>query len=169
VLDEIRAVVISKAMGKKTLWQLAKQMYGLYGPYNFIKVGSKFVRHKLLARRQVIPHSKTGRPRAHSVKQVFEQVGIPVIERNDINSGDFLREIEKYDADLFVSVASPIIFKNALIATPQLDCINIHNAPLPNYRGMLPNFWQLYNDKRLIININPEQFPNELKMTLILL
>jgi len=31
-----------------------------------------------------------------------------------------------------------------------MGCINIHNAPLPKYRGMLPNFWQMYHDERAI-------------------
>jgi len=29
-----------------------------------------------------------------------------------------------------------------------MGCINIHTARLPQYRGMMPNFWNLYHDER---------------------
>ncbi|HWS18998.1 MAG TPA: formyltransferase family protein, partial [Candidatus Elarobacter sp.] len=27
-------------------------------------------------------------------------------------------------------------------------CINIHHAPLPRYKGMMPTFWQLYHGEQ---------------------
>lgn len=152
-LDEIKAVVISKAMGHKSIWALVKQMYGLYGPFNFIRVGFKYVFYKIMSKRKLSKSLESGKSdksvdRTYSVKQTVEAYGIEVIERSDINSESFLELIRGYDVDLFVSVASPIIFKEDLINIPKLDCINIHNAPLPKYRGMLPNFWQLYHGEK---------------------
>jgi methionyl-tRNA formyltransferase len=47
-----------------------------------------------------------------------------------------------------------------LIDLPRLGCINIHHAPLPRYRGMMPNFWQLYHGEKsvgiTIHKINPK-------------
>ena len=81
----------------------------------------------------------------HTVKQLADSYGLNVLERSDLNNPDFQKILKEYKPDLFISVASPIIFKKQLIKIPKLDTINIHNAPLPKYRGMLPNFWQLYH------------------------
>lgn len=146
-LDEIKAVVISKPMGHKSLLDLSKQMYGLYGPFNFLKIGIKYVFYKLMSKKRIFKKAKN-LPKTYSVKQSVQAYDIPVVERSDLNTSSFLDFIKSYNADLFISIASPIIFKKDLIQTPNVDCINIHNAPLPKYRGMLPNFWQLYHNEK---------------------
>lgn len=143
-LHEIKAVVISQPMGRKSFFDLARQMYDFYGAYHFLEVGFRYVYLKLMGRRSLQMTDPKCQPKTYTVKQLAEAYGLKVIERSDLNSADFLKHINQYDADLFISVASPIIFKGDLIKVPKLDCINIHNAPLPKYRGMLPNFWQLY-------------------------
>lgn len=141
-IDEIKAIVISRSLAKKSKYQLAKQMFEFYGFYDFLKVGTKYFIYKLLAKRSLQNKNKTCK--TYSIRQIAELYGIPVIFRSDLNSKNFIDDIKKYNADLFISVASPIIWKESLIRTPGMACINIHNAPLPKYRGMLPNFWQLY-------------------------
>jgi len=54
------------------------------------------------------------------------------------------------DIDLDISVAAPQIFKEKLIKLPSRGCINIHNSKLPKYRGMLPNFWQMFNGEKAV-------------------
>ena len=147
-LDEIKAVVISQPMGKKSVLDLAKQMYGLYGPVNFFRVGLNYVFIKLMSRQQIRKKIPGIIPKTYSVKQLVNAHGIEVINRSDLNSKSFHSFIKPYDADLFISIAAPIIFKEELINIPKLACINIHNAPLPKYRGMLPNFWQLYHGEK---------------------
>ena len=44
-----------------------------------------------------------------------------------------------------MSVSAPQIFRHELLHAPRHGCINIHNGRLPDYRGMLPNFWQMLN------------------------
>lgn len=141
--EEIQAIVISKSMGKKSKYLLAKQMLEFYGYYDFLKVGLKYAVFKTLSTRNL--KNKNRSSRTYSVKQVADLYDIPILLKNDLNSKAFIDCVQKYNADLFISVASPIIWKEPLIKIPSMACINIHNAPLPNYRGMLPNFWQLYN------------------------
>jgi methionyl-tRNA formyltransferase len=145
-LHEIKAVVISSPMGKKSLWKLASQMFNFYGLIDFIRVGLKYVYVKFMGKKSIINHGSNVR-KTYTVRQLAHAYGLNVIERSDINSVDFINHMREYEPDLFISVASPIIFKESLISLPRLDCINIHNAPLPKYRGMLPNFWQLYNEE----------------------
>ena len=137
-LDDIKAIVISKPMGKKSTFKLARQMYNFYGPFDFMRVGCKYAFAKLMGKKPVERIHSAVPPRTYTIKQLATAYGIRVIERNDLNSKAFLSLIKQYDPDLFISVASPIIFKEELIRVPKLDCINIHSAPLPKYRGMLP-------------------------------
>ncbi len=136
--DEIKAIVISKPMGKKSILKLAKQMFNFYGINNFIRMGFKYIYIKAISKMRI-------QSIVYTIKQLMEKHTIQIIERSDLNSTEFIKQISKYDADLFISVASPIIFGDDLIKIPKMDCINIHNAILPKYRGMMPNFWQLYN------------------------
>lgn len=141
-LDDIKALVISKPMGEQSVIKLARQMYDFYGPVDFFKVGLQYVYKKIMGKK-TIPKSSSPE-KTHTIKQLAELYGLAVLERNDLNHPAFHSLIKQYDPDLFISIACPIIFKEPLIKIPKLDAINIHNAPLPRYRGMLPNFWQLY-------------------------
>jgi len=147
-LEEIKAIVISHPMGKKSILKLAKQMYHFYGFYNFIKMGFRYGYVKLMGKKKIERHKSRTVPKTYTIKQLAHVYGLNVIERSDLNGKTFLEGIKKYDPDLFISVASPIIFREELIRIPKLDCINIHHAPLPRYRGMLPSFWQLYHGEK---------------------
>jgi len=47
--------------------------------------------------------------------------------------------------DVIFSVSAPQILKKNLIKLPNWGCINVHTAKLPEYRGMVPNFWAMYH------------------------
>jgi methionyl-tRNA formyltransferase len=147
-LHEIKAIVISHPMGKKSILKLARQMYDLYGPTDFMRMGLKYVFIWLKSKKRLEMCSIDNVPKTYSLKQLASVYGIDVIERNDLNSKSCQDLLKQYDPDLFISVACPIIFKEDLIRIPKIDCINIHNSPLPKYRGMLPSFWQLYHGEK---------------------
>jgi len=146
-LDDIKAIVLSRPMGEKSTARLARQMYDFYGPMDFFRVGLQYTYKKIMGKRS-IPKGSSRNTRTYTIKQLAELYGLAILERNDLNSPSFLALIKEYDPDLFISIACPIIFKEPLIKIPRLDAINIHNAPLPRYRGMLPNFWQLYHGEK---------------------
>lgn len=147
-LEEIKGIVISHPMGKKSTMKLARQMYDFYGAFDFIRMGMKYAFVKIMSKKEVGKSVSGNIPRTYSLKQLADLYCIDVIERSDLNSQGCRELLKKYDPDLFISIAAPIIFKEELINIPRLDCINVHNAPLPNYRGMLPNFWQLYHGEK---------------------
>ena len=139
-LDEVSAVVIAPAMGKRSMAGLARQMWGFYGPTDFARMATRFVAYKVKTRLGL------GRPgHFHSIEQCCRHYGVPVIHAPDLNAEAFLRQLASINPDLAVSVAAPQIFRKPLITLPRLGCINIHNSPLPRYRGMLPNFWQMFH------------------------
>jgi methionyl-tRNA formyltransferase len=40
--------------------------------------------------------------------------------------------------------------KEKVLALPPLGCVNIHHAPLPRYKGMMPTFWQMYHGEQKV-------------------
>ncbi len=44
---------------------------------------------------------------------------------------------------MIVSVAAPEIFRDEILSTPRLGCVNLHSGRLPKFRGMMPTFWQM--------------------------
>lgn len=141
---DVKAVVIAPAMGKKTFAALLRQMYQFYGPWIFFWTGIRYVLYRLASN---LPDWVCG-GRTFSIEQVCRHHGIRVLHANNVNAPDFLAQLARLELDLIVSVAAPQIFANALISLPRLGCINIHNSKLPKYRGMLPNFWQMFHGER---------------------
>jgi len=83
-----------------------------------------------------------------SIKAVCKNQRVHSDIIQDVNSPDFLRQLQSMEANLIISVSCPQIFKNPLINMPSLGCLNIHGAILPNYRGILPSFWMLANNEK---------------------
>lgn len=72
---------------------------------------------------------------------------IDYLKHPNINSDDFLNEIQKYNCDLFVSMSFNQIFKSKIINMPSMKTINCHAGKLPFYRGRNILNWALINDE----------------------
>ena len=88
--------------------------------------------------------------RFYSIAQLCHRYGVPTWKCGNVNSETFLNKINTMDLDLIISVAAPQIFKDQLIGVPRRGCINIHNSKLPKYRGMMPNFWQMFHGEKAV-------------------
>ena len=142
----VAAVVIAPTMGKKSTGKLAAQMYEFYGAVDFIRMSLKYLWYRIAVR---LPW--TGKVGSfYSIEQVCSHYGIRVVHARSVNEPAFLADLRAIGPDLVVSVAAPQIFNAPLIALPRFGCINIHNAKLPKYRGMLPNFWQMFNGESVL-------------------
>lgn len=142
----IRAVVIAPAMGKKGFSSLVRQMFNFYGPVDFIRVGFKYAWYKIAAKLPTWVHGQN----FYSIDHVCSHYGVAVIHAPLVNDPLFLQWLRALNPDLVISVAAPQVFHKELIGIPRLGCINIHNSKLPKYRGMLPNFWQMYNGEKSV-------------------
>ena len=141
--DEIQGVVICRTMGKP-LGKLIKQMYDFYGLRDFCRMVLRYVASKALSSFCATLRLK----RFFDLRQVFDYYNIRIISTTDINDKEFIDLLKGYNLDLIVSVACPNIFKEDLLNMPKYGCINIHIAKLPQYKGMMPNFWNLYNNEK---------------------
>jgi len=63
-----------------------------------------------------------------------------------INSKKTVKIIEELGCKLGVVFGTKIL-KERVFSIPELGMINIHQGLIPQYRGMPPAFWELYNDE----------------------
>ena len=143
-LSEIKGVIICSALGKKLAPELIAQMYNFYGLWGFVQMGFRFVGKKMMA----LLTNRLPFKNSYTLEQLFNRHKLYVEKRDDINSQLFIDEWKRKNIDIIISVASSVIFKTQLLNMPRFGCINIHHGKLPRYRGMMPNFWQMYNNEK---------------------
>ena len=135
-----------RVMGNRSRTKLVRELSQLYGVFGLARLVSRVALSRILG---ILPLGKGAR-RYFSLGQLCRAYNI---ERRSIanpNSPEFVKEVAERGCDLIVSVACPHILKAQLLELPRLGCINIHHAPLPRYKGMMPTFWQMFNGERKV-------------------
>jgi peptidoglycan/xylan/chitin deacetylase (PgdA/CDA1 family) len=74
---------------------------------------------------------------------------IRILEFPNIHAPDAIEHVKTFKPDIGLSLAAPIL-KQRLFAIPILGTINLHKGKVPEYRGMPPAFWELWNDEKSI-------------------
>jgi methionyl-tRNA formyltransferase len=82
------------------------------------------------------------------LEQFASDYGIDFFSHPKINSDEFIKKLETYQADLFVSMSFNQIFGEKLINLPLRRSINCHAGKLPFYRGRNILNWALINDEK---------------------
>lgn len=85
--------------------------------------------------------------RVHSLKEVARRHDIGYHTVSDVNGEHFKRICQENAADLLVSMSCPQIIRSETRDLFDKGCINVHSAPLPRYRGLMPCFWVLRNNE----------------------
>ena len=80
---------------------------------------------------------------AFSLSDVTELHGIPVFKALNLNDAATADRLRKLGADLGVVIGTRIL-KRSTFAVPRMGCINLHKGKVPEYRGLPPGFWELY-------------------------
>ncbi|AQT68333.1 Bifunctional polymyxin resistance protein ArnA [Anaerohalosphaera lusitana] len=81
----------------------------------------------------------------HSIKQVADGFDIPYYHVPKVREQQFQYILDKYRPDLLISISCPQIIGKKIRERIPMGCINVHGAPLPKYRGLMPAFWVLRN------------------------
>jgi methionyl-tRNA formyltransferase len=143
---EIVRVSCCRLMGNRPRHQLIRELIWLYGLVGFFRMAARHLVARLLSR---LPR-RPGRRRYYSIEQLCAAYGVEYARIGNPNAESFAQEVTARGADILVSVACPFILKRRLLEVPPLGCINLHNAPLPQYKGMMPTFWQLFHGERSV-------------------
>jgi len=70
-----------------------------------------------------------------------------VREFGDLHGDAALAALREFAPELGLALASPIL-RPPLFTIPRLGTLNLHKGKVPDYRGMPPAFWELWNDER---------------------
>jgi len=127
--DRIAAIFVAEDPRAEGMLATIRRWGAIFDALSFIRYGLRYVGAKLSG----AGPAKVAR--AHDV---------PVEGVVDSNASEFLARLREMGVDLAISVSCPQIFRKELLALPPMGCINVHAAPLPRYRGMLPTLWVLY-------------------------
>jgi methionyl-tRNA formyltransferase len=141
---EVKGIFSCKTMGERGRLRLLRELFVLYGPLGLVRLLSRKVGSK------IGEHLAANGKRFHSLAQLSRAFKIPHALIGNPNQEESRAQIAALAPDVLVSVACPYILKEKLLSLPPMGCINIHHAPLPRYKGMMPTFWQMYHGEQQV-------------------
>jgi methionyl-tRNA formyltransferase len=118
---------------RESLLATARRMLSFYGLVASCRLGARFAAAKL---------------RRRSIAALAKGQGIPLVATTSVNEPAYIDRLRELDLDVIVSIAAPEIFRDQLLSTPRLGCVNLHSGRLPKFRGRMPTFWQMAGGER---------------------
>lgn len=143
---EILQISTSPTMGKRSRRQMIKELTQLYGLSGMARLSGRLVKSRFAGR---LP-KKRGAKRYDTLAQLCRAYLIPHVQIGNPNASEFVKSLQARSPDLLVSVACPYILKEPVLSLAPRGAINIHHAPLPRYKGMMPTFWQMYHGEKSV-------------------
>ena len=115
--------------------KLFKRLFRFYGLKDFLKLIFIYLFEILVKKR------------LKNFKKLLGNESIKYQNIQTINNNIFYEYLNKFRPDFLVSISAPEIFKDKILSISEIQFINLHCAPLPSYKGMMPNFWQKLNNE----------------------
>lgn len=84
------------------------------------------------------PAGRGQETRPTPVKELALQKGLHLFEPADVNSYEFIRELNALSPDIIVVCAYGQILQRDVLTLPRYYCVNVHPSLLPKYRGAAP-------------------------------
>ncbi len=138
---EITQVSCCRTMGKRGRGKLLRELMWLYGAPGVARLVTRWAASRAMA---LVPRGPDA-ARYYSFQQLCLAYNVKQEAVANPNDPDFLEGMKRRAPDVLVSVACPYILKEPILGLAPLGSINIHHAPLPFYKGMMPTFWQMYH------------------------
>lgn len=83
-----------------------------------------------------------------NLKAAADNLGVPFLPHENINTPEFISQIQSFECDIFVSMSFNQILRRDIIDATPLGFINCHAGALPFYRGRNPLNWVLINGEK---------------------
>ena len=124
---------------RETAYEKAIRTYKVFGARFFIYYSARYIWSLIFKR--------------GGVEKVFRANGVEVIRlKKSINHSQSIELINKMQPDVLVSILGNEIFRAPLLQVA--PCLNLHTAPLPRYRGLMPTFWVLrFKEKQTAVSV----------------
>jgi peptidoglycan/xylan/chitin deacetylase (PgdA/CDA1 family) len=81
---------------------------------------------------------------ARNLQQLSQLHGFQIFEVGNLNGPAAVERLRPLKADLGVVLGTRVL-KRQIFEIPRLGCVNLHKGRVPEYRGMPPGFWELYD------------------------
>jgi len=85
----------------------------------------------------------------YTLQWLSKQPNIKIIRVSDIHAPKSLEIVREFAPKLGLSLSAPIL-KPSLFSIPTEGTLNLHKGKVPDYRGMPPAFWELWNNENAI-------------------
>ena len=82
--------------------------------------------------------------RSFSFDDLARNYSLQVLSVPDLNGEEAVAKLRGLEADLGVVVGTRVLRRN-IFSVPRLGCINLHKGRVPDYRGLPPGFWELFD------------------------
>jgi methionyl-tRNA formyltransferase len=143
---EITGIFACRSMGNRKRSTLLRELAFLYGIPGLIRLIGLQGWHRMAAGLRL--GSVLGR--SHSLRELATQYQVKYRKIGNPNTSSHFEEIASHHPEILISVACPFILKRRMLELPSSAALNIHHAPLPRYKGMMPTFWQMYHGERSV-------------------
>ncbi len=84
----------------------------------------------------------------HSVSELAEKYGIPLITPEDPNTPEVRKRIQELQPDFFFSFYYRNMLSQELLQIPKRGSLNMHGSLLPKYRGRVPVNWAILHGEK---------------------
>ena len=85
--------------------------------------------------------------KVHSLAEIGERYRIPLLDVGNLNGVKAIETLRQLTSDLGIVLEARVL-KRSTFSVPRMGCITLHFGKVPEYRGMWPEFWELYDDQR---------------------
>jgi peptidoglycan/xylan/chitin deacetylase (PgdA/CDA1 family) len=82
--------------------------------------------------------------RCFSMKRLADRYGFAFYSAGNLNGPAAIKLLSESDADLGIVLGTRIL-KPTTFSIPHFGCINLHKGKVPEYRGMPPGFWEIFD------------------------
>ncbi len=82
--------------------------------------------------------------RCFSFEDIARKHSLDLWRVPNLNGEEAIAKLESLGADLGVVLGSRVL-RRSTFSLPRLGCINLHKGRVPDYRGLPPGFWELYD------------------------
>ncbi len=135
---------------KKTPRELLRNQWRNLKRHGWRRIPAMLValRHRLLTRKPR-PALQTNPGSAYTTAALQARGNVRIVAAREIHAPEIAQEIIAFDPELGLSLAAPIL-RHSLFSMPHLGTINLHKGKVPDYRGMPPVFWEMWNNEKSV-------------------
>ena len=123
-------------------WRNLRRNGWRWVPYQVIEIFKGLFSGSDASRRDLPGHEYT--------RQGLEERGnVQFLEVTNIHESGTLDAVKTFAPCLGLSLAAPIL-RQPLFSIPKLGTLNLHKGRVPDYRGMPPAFWEMWNGEKIV-------------------